>query len=88
MEIHFTKHAREKFRILARHGVKIPKKNVLETLKEPEHREYTRLPLLIVQRSLDENHVLRVVYREEEHVIIIVTFYPGRKSQYEKGQQY
>jgi len=34
MEIHFTKHAREKFRMLARHGVRISKKDVVETLKK------------------------------------------------------
>lgn len=83
-EIHFTKHAVEKFAILAHHGVVISRERVLETVEHPDMIDRSRMPLKIAQRGLNRTHVLRVVYREENGIKTIITFYPGRKSQYEK----
>ena len=82
--IHFTRHAIEKFLILKRHGFLIPKVAVAKTVEEPDSIDYSRPPLKIAQRDFDKSHVLRVVYREEDDTKIIITFYPGRKTQYEK----
>jgi len=84
MIIIFTKHADEKFAMLARHGVRVSRDKVIKTVKETRYIDYSRLPLLIAQSALDKNRVLRVVYKIEEDKIKIITFYPGRKSQYEK----
>ena len=83
MRIRFTRHAEEKFAVLRRHGFAIAKQLVVGTVRNPEWIDSTRLPLLIAQRSLTVDHVLRVVYREERDSIVIITFYPGRTSQYE-----
>ena len=80
----FTKHAENKFEILKRHKFFITKKWVLETIEKPELIDKSRLPLLIAQRKIDTNRVLRVVYKKEFEVIKIITFYPGRRKQYEK----
>ncbi len=82
MRIIFTRHAEEKFQVLEHHGVRVPRHKVEETVRSPEHVDYSRKPLVIAQISLDEEHVLRVVYKEEEGDRIIITFYPGRRSQY------
>ncbi len=79
-----TKHAQEKFKILAKHKFIIEKKQVILTVENPEKIDYSRLPLLIAQRRIDDNHVLRVVYKQEESNLKIITFYPGRTNQYEK----
>jgi len=42
------------------------------------------LPLLIAQVGWDKRRVLRVVYKVEGGTKIVITFYPGMKSQYEK----
>lgn len=84
MIIHFTRHAEDKFEILEKHGVIIIKKQVTDTIHRPEVVDRSRLPLLIAQSLLDRDHVLRVVYKQEEELIKIITFYPGRKKQYEK----
>ena len=84
MDIHFTKHANEKFEVLSRHGVIISKKKVVDTVENPETVDYKRFPLLIAQSSLGKNRVLRVVYENKKNYIIIITFYPGKKAQYEK----
>ena len=81
----FTKHAREKFKILERHGVKLREEQVIKAVESPEHIDHSRLPLLIAQRKLDAKHVLRVVYRQDRTTRTVITFYPGRTSQYEKN---
>lgn len=83
MRIRFTKHAIEKFVVLRRHGVLVSRNKVLRTVTSPETIDYRREPLRIAQSNLDAAHVLRVVYRTEEATRVIITFYPGRKSQYE-----
>ncbi|MEK7553264.1 MAG: DUF4258 domain-containing protein [Patescibacteria group bacterium] len=80
----FTKHAKDKFEILKRHKFLITEKQVLKTIGNPDLIDKSRLPLLIAQRKIDKNRVLRVVYKQEFGVIKIITFYPGRKKQYEK----
>ena len=82
--IRFTKHARQKFKILGLHYFNISKKQVLNVLQRPDLIDYSRLPLLIAQRKFDQSHVLRVVYKEEDSDKVMITFYPGRIKQYER----
>ncbi len=85
-KIIFTKHAEDKFAVLLRHKVKLSRSFVIKTVREPELIDRSRLPLLIAQRRFDANRVLRVVYKKEEDRLKIITFYPGRRSQYEKNR--
>ncbi len=79
----FTKHAREKFKILAKHKFKVLEVTVLEAVTDPDVIDKSRLPLLIAQKQIDKKHVLRVVYKQETlEIIKIITFYPGRVKQY------
>ena len=80
----FTKHAESKFEILKRHGFLISKNQIIKTVEKPELIDKSRHPLLIAQRKIDKDRVLRVVYKKEFGVIKIITFYPGRRKQYEK----
>jgi len=82
--IYFTKHAKEKFDILKKHKFFVPKEQVVETVTNPEKIDHSRLPLIIAQREFDKTHVLRVVYKQEEGLIKVITFYPGRSKKYEK----
>lgn len=84
VQIQFTKHAQEKFQILQRHGINISPESVEKTVCHPTLVDYSRKPLLIAQGPLDKRLVLRVVYSQEARTIRIITFYPGRKEQYEK----
>ncbi len=83
MRVRFTKHALDKFMLLRQHGILITRHKVLRTVASPDTIDYRRNPLLIAQSNLGFTHVLRVVYRTEGITRIIITFYPGRKSQYE-----
>lgn len=81
----FTKHAREKFNVLKRHRFPTTEKQVLEILRKPDLIDHSRLPLVIAQGEIDKEHVLRVVFKKERSGDLkVITFYPGRKTQYEK----
>ena len=80
----FTGHAKKKFKILETHKFLISRREVLDTLKNPDLIDDSRLPLLIAQKSIDSKHVLRVVFKQERNIIKVITFYPGRKKQYEE----
>ena len=84
MTIIFTKHAENKFGILKRHKFLVKRHQVMKTVTNPEKMDYSRAPLIIAERSFDERHVLRVVYKQVGDTLRIITFYPGRKNQYEK----
>lgn len=84
MEIRFTKHAEEKFWILERHNFYVERSKILDIVTNPHTIDGSRHPLIIVQSDIDERHVLRVVYKREAGTIVIITFYPGRRTQYEK----
>ena len=62
----------------------ISEKKVLEALNNPDLIDYSRLPLLIAQCKIDMTHVLRVVYKEEQGIMKVITFYPGRSKNYDK----
>jgi hypothetical protein len=84
MQVRFTAHAALKFEVLRRHGISISKRRVIEAVENPDLIDRSRLPLLIAQVAFDARRVLRVVYKTEGSTKVVITFYPGRKSQYEK----
>lgn len=83
MNIRFTKHAVKKFEDLKILGIKLTKNRIKNTIRKPENIDnQSDFPNIIASQSLDEAIVLRVVYRLEEDVIIIITFYPAKKGRY------
>ena len=75
-KIVYGTHAEEKFAILKRHG---------ETLRRPEKVDEGFRGRKVAQRKISASHVLRVVYEEKQNEILVVTFYPGRRSRYESS---
>ena len=82
--IYFTRHAKDKFKILKQHKFKITKNQVIETVNNPDLIDYSRRPLFIAQRKINSTHVLRVIYKKENDAEIIITFYPARRKHYKK----
>jgi hypothetical protein len=83
-EIRFSEHAQLKMEVLATHGISIDRNFVTEAVRSPDKLETGEVDKMVAQKRLDENLVLRVVYREFNAFILIVTLYPGRRSRYEK----
>jgi hypothetical protein len=86
MRIRLTKHAQEKLAAFQGGGVRITMVEVIDTIASPDYLDTESRPRqCIAQKSLDAAHVLRVVYeREARGQVKVITFYPGRKSYYEK----
>ena len=87
MKIVFTKHAADKFKNLPSGGVIVTKLDVLKAVKDPDYRDpESDKPKIIVHGNLDSRHIVRVVYKQEDGIITVITFYPTRKGRYEKSR--
>lgn len=84
-EIRLSQHAKLKLQVLASHGVTVPAELIADAIHFPDSIEAAEDGKLIAQKRLDESRVLRVVYREFQAFIVIITLYPGRRSRYEKN---
>lgn len=84
MKIVFTKHALiDKFAKLKEHGFNLTQDDVTSVVKNPEYIDKeSDYPKIIVSKSVDEKHILRVVYKKESGIIRIITFYPAEKGRY------
>lgn len=84
MKIVYTKHAAiDKFMMLKKHNFNVGKRFIKEVIKNSEHEErQENSENIIVSGSIDEKHILRVVYRRENDIIRIITFYPAEKGRY------
>lgn len=83
MKIVFTLHAEKKFKDLKKLGVTIKKSFVRNVLKNPLYIDYeSDPPKKIASGKFSEKHVFRIVFREEDGIIIVITFYPAKKGRY------
>jgi len=83
VKIVYTKHALKKFKDLAELKILISRSIVNSIIKEPISIDnFSDFPNKIATGMFDKTHVLRIVYKEEDGKIVIVTFYPGKKERY------
>lgn len=84
MKIVYTKHAAvEKFDMLKKHKFTVNKKFIESVIKNPDHKDAeSDKPKIIASKDIDQKHVLRVVYKREDDIITIITFYPAEKGRY------
>lgn len=84
MKIVFTKHASvDKVAMLKKHNFTSSKAFIKETIKNPDHEDKeSDFPKIIASKSIDAKHVLRVVYKKEDDIITVITFYPAPKGRY------
>ncbi len=84
-EIRFSQHSLDKIEILAHHGMTITEQFIIEAIINPDKIEIQEDAKKIAQKTLNENLVIRVVYREFAAFILIITLYPARRTRYEKN---
>ncbi|MCX8008865.1 MAG: DUF4258 domain-containing protein [Patescibacteria group bacterium] len=83
MQVRFTRHALEKFSRMKDAGFDLTKIDIQKVVEHPFKLENTTDNTKIATQLLDDHHVIRVVFREEDDIILIITFYPGRIKAYE-----
>lgn len=68
---------------LKKHGIIISKKEIKNVVLIPEHIDIiSDQPNRIASKEFDATHVLRVVYKIEDDIIKVITFYPAEKGRY------
>ena len=88
MKIIYTKHARKKFKMHRDVGIIITGKDVSTTIKDPEHVDYeSDKPKTITSKSLKEKLVLRVVFKTDNDIIKVITFYPAQAGRYYENKK-
>lgn len=80
MQLFFTKHALDKLDVLARHQVVVTKVQVEEAATSPDTVDTSRAPLLFAEKAWDETQALRVAYKQENDVNMVLTFYPVKRK--------
>jgi hypothetical protein len=80
--VRFTAHAWGKLSIIRRQGFSLDEEQVVGVIQRPQQTVSGYLGRIIAQAILDEEHVIRVVYEENDE-IIVVTLYAGRRERYE-----
>lgn len=82
MRIIFTKHAIEKFDVLREYGFEIQRKQIVETILNPENL-CERDSQFFATRAIDSKHAVRVVYEKRKDYLVVITFYPVRRRRYD-----
>ena len=83
MKVIFTKHAaEEKFLELEKHGWKITKTKVKQVLRNPKWKGISKHGEETAMGLLDEKRILRIVFRREDVIIIVITIHVARRGRY------
>lgn len=83
MRIILTRHAEKKLKDLKQLGVYLTKSLIGEALENPLHVDTeSDYPNKIASGIFDEKHILRVIFREEDGIITVITFYPAKRGRY------
>jgi hypothetical protein len=82
-EIRWSEHAQLKLDIFNQRNVNISSDWIVEIIQNP-NTLIEEEDKKIAQSPITDGLVLRVIYREFSTFILIITFYPGRRSRYEK----
>jgi hypothetical protein len=80
LNVIFAPYAKRKFDILKRHDVVVERADVIDAVLRPDKVDRSHKAFVIAEKSIENDHLLRVVYKREEDTNVIVTFYPARRQ--------
>lgn len=84
MKIKYTAHAQKKFEFFKKLGLIFRKSDIKTALKNPNYSSVDeKRGVSIVLKEIDEKHNLRVVYKENNDIITVITFYATSKGRYQ-----
>ena len=82
MPVHLTHHVKEKIKLIQKYKFRVSQQTIINTIYDPVRTEARSDGTVIATSLLDEKHVLRVVYKKQNDIIIVITCYPGRRKAY------
>jgi hypothetical protein len=80
-EVRFTKHAREKFKVLKYYGFEINEKEAVRTIRDPERIDQKDTQYFAI-KAINSKYALKVVYEERKDYLMVIAFYPVRRKRY------
>jgi len=83
MTLSFTNHAIRKLKSKEARRFRINKNKLKKAIERPLSKQFFELGVIRITSKLDENHSLVVIYKHEDDIIKIITFYPAEKGRYE-----
>ena len=81
--IRFTDHAIGKIGDERERGFEVGEELALEILLRPYQTVPARTGRMFAQSPIDDRHLLRISFEEEDGGLVIITVYIGAKRQYE-----
>ena len=78
--LHVLKDSIPRFKSL---GWKITKVKIRSTLVKPKWKGKTRFGQLTVMSLMDNGHILRVIFKNEDGIITVITAHIARRGTYE-----
>jgi len=82
MKFQFTHHVKQKLARIQQYGFTVNQTIIKQTIQNPVRVEDRLDGTKIATGLLDPHRCLRVVYREEDGIIVVITCYPGRRKAY------
>lgn len=83
MKIVFTKHAiQDKTQVMRHFGWVISRKKIINTVKEPRWKGRSNKGQPTAMSLMGNDHILLVVYKHEDGIIKVITFYVTRRGRY------
>ena len=79
----FTKHSEEKLKTKAAKRLKITRQRILRLLDKPLIEEQLPKGIIRAVGVLDQVHTLCIVYKWENGIMKVITFFPAKKGRYE-----
>jgi len=83
LDIVYTRHAREKFALLACYSFPVTEQQVEDTIHDPALLVEQSGGRLLAQKAISEQHLVGVIYRTDGKIATVITFYPARRRRYE-----
>lgn len=84
MKITFSRHVVEdKIPQLKEMGFRVSLNSIKEIIKNPDHTDgLSDEPKYIASKAIQDNYILRVVYKVDSGIIKVITIYPTTRGRY------
>ena len=83
IEIIYTSHAENKFKVLRKYGVSYTKTQIEDILLHPDSIKESEKGRMVAQKAMSKTHLIRVIYEKRDNILNVITFYPARRERYE-----
>jgi len=81
--IKLSNHAKNKIKVLKDLGFEVKEEEVVDAVKNAESTVEGKKGRKIAQKTISQQHMLRVIFEERNKDILVITLYPTKRERYE-----